>query len=235
MTTTETGHATTPVPTLDYLAWVARQIRIDGALRAGRNEPAPTWRRAIEERERLMALGAPVEWGNPAVTAEDCNQARAVLAYVRAQDVAEIFTDYLRDLCALLAADTIPRDRLALAASAFAVHRAAGERRAREAAEAERRRTSRHVGARGQEIAIPGGHVTSHRQRPSESTGIVHIYDIESAEGNAFTWFAPRADLKLGWTYDLAAVVRKHDDYRGIKKTIVGGVRVVRVVEEGSA
>lgn len=215
-------HAGT-IATVDYLAWVACQIRLDGGYHPD------IWKGAIEARDRFNR--DPV---GDSRTALDIEHAYAILIYFRGQSADEALTPHLADLITCLNKEKIRRDELALAASGALVYQRAEERKMRGELDAKRRETSRHVGARGQEISILAGYITSHRARPSPHTGLVHIYDIQDAAGNAYTWFANRRDLEPGWMYDLLAVVKRHEEYRGIQKTIVGNVRIARVVAEGS-
>jgi hypothetical protein len=208
-----------PILTPDYLAYVVRQVRLDGEYRP------KTWLSAVQEYEAAWHT-SPSE--------EDTDTAYEIIAYFQEQTPDDALTPHLADLISLMRRPEVRRDELALAASAVFVYQRAREREARAQQEKARRGTSRHVGARGDEIEIPHAYVLAHRDRPSAHTGRVHIYDLQDATGNAYTWFAPRRELEPGWTYDLTASVKRHEEYREIKKTIVGNVRVARVVEEGS-
>jgi len=213
-------HNHNAVPAQDYLAYVTRQIRLDAG------HTPQTWKDAIAAYDHAH--------NHPPPTLADRDEARRILTYIRGQSPDDALTPHLADLVTCLNREHIRRDELALAASAALVYTRAQEREARAREESKRRQTSRHVGARGQEISITRAYILAHRDRPSPHTGRVHIYEIQDGQGNAYTYFASRPELEPGWTYDLLADVKRHEIYREIQKTIVGNVRIGRVVEEGS-
>lgn len=218
MTATETAY----VPTLDYLAWVVRQARIDGALVTGKYEARDrqTWHRALWEMDRILTIG-------PAET--DRTEAAAMLAYFRAQSPEEQQSDYLLDLVVLLADDTIRRDRLALAASGLVVYRRAMEARDRREQEKRQRQTSRHFGEVGRDYTVIATVAERH-----DRAGRLTIYRLVSDEGHVLTYFGTPNLLHSGWVYSLAVRVGRHDEYKGELRTKLRHCRIDRVIAEGS-
>lgn len=220
-TDTEKGY----VPTLDYLAWVARQVRIDGSFMVGKETPeggpAPTWQRAIVEMDTYLTT-------RHGPKGDDTAEARATLDYFRAMQPDEQLSDYLIDLIVLLRDPEVRRDRLALAASGLLVYQRQQAARERQDAARRMRQQSRHVGRVGDTI---GATVTveqyAHR-------GHQHIYTLRGDNGNAYTLFWDEPIFNLGWVYAITAKVTRHDTYRGEARTVIGYPHGYRVIEEGS-
>lgn len=218
MTATEITY----VPTLDYLAWVVRQARIDGALVTGKYEARDrqTWHRALWEMDRILTIG-PAEI--------DRKEAAAMLAYFRAQSPEEQQSDYLLDLVVLLADDEIRRDRLALAASGLVVYRRAMEARDRREQEKRQRQASRHFGEVGRDYTVIATVAERH-----DRAGRLTIYRLVSDEGHVLTYFGTPNLLHSGWVYSLAVRVGRHDEYKGELRTKLRHCRIDRVIAEGS-
>ena len=218
MTATEITY----VPTLDYLAWVVRQARIDGALVTGKYEARDrqTWHRALWEMDRILTIG-PAEI--------DRKEAAAMLAYFRAQSPEEQQSDYLLDLVVLLADDEIRRDRLALAASGLVVYRRAMEARDRREQEKRQRQASRHFGEVGRDYTVIA--IVAERH---DRAGRLTIYRLVSDEGHVLTYFGTPNLLHSGWVYSLAVRVGRHDEYKGELRTKLRHCRIDRVIAEGS-
>ncbi len=47
------------------------------------------------------------------------------------------------------------------------------------------------------------------------------LYRMQDAAGNVAVWFTSGKKLEVGKTYQLKATVKKHDDYKGIKQTVL--------------
>ena len=219
MTATEITY----VPTLDYLAWVVRQARIDGALVTGKYEARDrqTWHRALWEMDRILTIG-PAEI--------DRKEAAAMLAYFRAQSPEEQQSDYLLDLVVLLADDEIRRDRLALAASGLVVYRRAMEARDRREQEKKQLQESTHLGTIGQWVE-PIVTVAARWDR----VGRMSQYRLVTQYGHILTYFGPPDLMNAGWIYRVSGKIKRHEEYKGEKRTvIIGNWNDVTVIEEGS-
>jgi len=44
--------------------------------------------------------------------------------------------------------------------------------------------------------------------------------------GNHLTWFASGSDMEVGNTYKLLGTIKKHDEYNGVKQTILTRCKV---------
>lgn len=51
--------------------------------------------------------------------------------------------------------------------------------------------------------------------------GPLFIHKLEDAAGNRATWFASSGPLDIGKTYQIKGTVKKHEEYKGIKQTIL--------------
>lgn len=54
-----------------------------------------------------------------------------------------------------------------------------------------------------------------------------HLYTILDSDGNVFKWFASNPILEVGQTYDLKATVKKHEEYKGQKQTLINRAVIV--------
>jgi len=52
--------------------------------------------------------------------------------------------------------------------------------------------------------------------------GTTHIMKFRSDEGNVFTWFSSRClEVELEQSYKIRATIKKHDQYKGVKQTVI--------------
>jgi len=51
--------------------------------------------------------------------------------------------------------------------------------------------------------------------------GTTWLYTMVDADGNKFKWFASNPKLTVGETYSLKATVKKHDEWKGEKQTVI--------------
>ena len=54
--------------------------------------------------------------------------------------------------------------------------------------------------------------------------GTTYIHKIRDADGNMFTWFASGKSLEKGVVYTMKGTVKAHDEYNGVKQTILSRV-----------
>lgn len=219
----------TTIPTLDYLAWVARQIRLDGRYVAQQErDGTPTWLGAIREYD---------EWGHLNLithgpTQGDFFKAQDCLNHFRAQNTDDALSDYLQDLIELMKSDLILRNELALAASALLVYERAEARRERAEAERALRQTSRPVGEPGEVITAEVFVEQVRALGEGHAAGLVHA--LRDRHGNRYAWFTNARTLHPGWWYRLTGEIKRHELFHGEHSTVLKWARVVAVVEEGS-
>ncbi len=62
--------------------------------------------------------------------------------------------------------------------------------------------------------------------------GVTTLFKFRDPAGNVLTWWASgEPDLEKGGTYDLKATVKKHEEYNGVKQTVLTRAKVLAVVE----
>lgn len=62
--------------------------------------------------------------------------------------------------------------------------------------------------------------------------GYTFIHKFRDQQGNFFTWFASGNKLDEAKTYDVKATVKAHDDYKGIKQTVLTRAAATEVPEQ---
>jgi len=63
--------------------------------------------------------------------------------------------------------------------------------------------------------------------------GVSHLHLFADAKGRRAKWFSSRAILEPG-VYEIAAKVKKHEEYKGRKTTVLTYCEVVRRIEVSS-
>lgn len=156
------------------------------------------------------------------VTDEDKATAAEALAWARTfADKSEELTEYEHNVLVIANAALIEYRAMGLAASIVGVHvrnkaKAAGEEEQRV-----RLKDSQHVGEAKQRLKFGQCKVIGAR-RVETYYGMTHIYRFLTAEGNVLTWFATSEQkLAEGEVINLTGTVMKHDDYKGVKQTVV--------------
>jgi hypothetical protein len=92
------------------------------------------------------------------------------------------------------------------------------------------RATSEYVGTEGERGDY---YVTLLKVIQTESAwGTTLIHKLVTREGGQMTWFASHStDMEIGQEYRITATIKKHEEYRGVKQTVV--TRVVVYTDEG--
>ncbi len=160
--------------------------------------------------------------------AEDTAKAEAAMDW--AKDIPVGDNDYLANVCLVARVGAASRKTAGVAASIMVAYDRAMEfeiNRMKRAAKPE----SHHVGEVGKRIPLMK--VTVEKVIANETEwGITGIHKMTDEHGSDLTWFASSADwLKEGETYSVAASVKKHDEYKGRKNTVL--TRVSAWTEEG--
>ncbi len=89
-----------------------------------------------------------------------------------------------------------------------------------ERTKAKQRTESRHVGSVGERLDL--GVLTVQAVHDCDGNwGATHIHRFVDADGNVFTWFSSSKRLEVGSTYRVKGTVKKHDDYEGVKQTVI--------------
>jgi hypothetical protein len=84
---------------------------------------------------------------------------------------------------------------------------------------------SEHQGTVGARLDLKGLRIT--RLTVSEGAyGYTYIYGLADEKGNKFTWFASRNIGEIDAVVNLTGTVKKHDEFRGTKQTVLTRCRV---------
>tara|TARA_Y100000310_G_scaffold54016_2_gene49539 strand:+ start:19 stop:1308 length:1290 start_codon:yes stop_codon:yes gene_type:complete len=170
----------------------------------------------LAARERFDALVGAVE---------DCDieEAAATLAWVRSLEDPD--NDYLANLVTILSSNWVAEKHLGLAVSATRAYRRHLEIKEKWQTEREGRdariATARHLGEIGEKIEVD---VTLTDTRTIETQfGTSVLYSFEDADGNVVKWFSSGRgiDDQIGTSIHLVGTVKKHDEYRGLKQTLL--------------
>lgn len=158
----------------------------------------------------------------------DRENAKAIVAWGEALSLRAELNDYLHNLSVIFNGEVVTARMAGFAASAAMAWSRETQR------EIERKRaaeTSAHVGTVGERTVFT---LTLSDIRTMEGDyGTTFLYSFLDAAGNSVKWFSSRdAGLKVGSTYSGKATVKKHDDYKGVKQTLI--TRAALTLVEGA-
>jgi hypothetical protein len=215
-----------PWALVEYLGCVAAEIRESGWVPKASVPDKPNLATANQAKDRM----APARDAKPrdrSVLAVDVAVATAAYEWALALGGgAERLNDYLWNLHAVAKSGVAEWRTFGLAASLVAAYTKAEARR-RERAD---RKPSEHVGTVGESRSFA---LTLDRHFSFETEwGWVHRFLFRDADDCVFTWKAsgdssviglsePDNKMVEGETYVLTASVKKHDEYKGTKQTVL--------------
>ncbi|MBK7845856.1 MAG: hypothetical protein IPJ71_19645 [Bdellovibrionales bacterium] len=121
-------------------------------------------------------------------------------------------SEYVRNLQAVAAVETVSFRNLNLLVSAYAAYQRAGE--------AAPKVESKHFAKVGEKVFV-NATVTGTRFLPGQY-GVTTLVKLVTAEGNVMTWFASGAkDFEEGQKVNIAGSVKANDFYNGIAQTVL--------------
>lgn len=144
---------------------------------------------------------------------------------LRAED--RTLSDYEHNLVVATASETTGARNLGLLVSIIPAYRRAVERELRRRRAAE---TSIHVGTVGKREVFTATLV--HRIEVEGTWGTSSLHKFLTPEGGRLTWFATKERLDTGTTYRLRATVKRHEEFRGIKETVITRAVVEATIED---
>jgi len=157
-----------------------------------------------------------------AIEPEDKTEAGRVRAWLDAMEEPEPGNDYLRNLYTVARAGWVSARSVGLAASSVVAYRRAMERARRAESDAQ----SVYVGTVGKREVF---NVAVLAVIENEGMyGVTGIHKLRTTDGNLLTWFASGSAhwLAPGEKYTVKATVGKHEEYKGVKQTVVKRVAV---------
>lgn len=224
-------------PLQPWLEWVAMAVRLDGRYwskdateMVNRNSShyCPTqqtttnYARTLQNVAEHDALGNDTR--NPAYspTDEDRAMAAKVREYVATLDPG--MSNYQSDLQAIFKADALTHSQFGIAASAFSGY-LREQARVTEAASRAGQRPSEYLGAQGDRVTFKA-RVASVREYDG-TFGTTWIYGFVTTEGDRATWFSSNdMELSAGDTVTVAGRIKKLEEYRGEKQTVLTRCRI---------
>jgi hypothetical protein len=145
----------------------------------------------------------------------DTEEARAALEWARTELAGrdpETLSGYEHNLMVATAYDSVPPENAGLVASLIVTYRRAQDR-------TRKAKQSQHVGTPGKRQEFTGLTVTRVSSFDTRY-GVSHRYNFVDGEGNVLTWLTKKR-LENGVTYQGKATVKKHDEWRGVKQTVI--------------
>lgn len=152
---------------------------------------------------------------------EDAERAKRVIGWLETLGNAD--NEYLRNLHALAANETVTAKSLGLAVSAIAAYTRTLEKQEEKTREAAV--ISQHVGKEGERADFMVTIVAV--KDINTQFGCSHLHIMKDDAGNSLKWFASSESLEEGKRYLLKATVKKHDEYQGKKQTLLTRAKVV--------
>lgn len=146
---------------------------------------------------------------------DDIETVHLALEWIRSFSSGDKMNDYLWNLYCACGEKYIDWKQMGIAASLITTYKR----------EMERQRTiendfgkSKYMGEIGKKVSI---HIqVIGKNELDGSYGVTYLYRMLEKD-NLLIWFASNPILEVGSEYDLTGTVKKHEDYKGIKQTIL--------------
>jgi hypothetical protein len=222
----------------EFLSWCAVAVRLNGRFvsrkaaeaeqervyqATGKTVSVPTTKDDAYAYQRL-AYG-PVQYrvAGGEVTDADRAAVEAVKGYVRTLDPDQ--SDYERNLRSIFDSGILLPRHAGIAASAFGGYLREVQRVAEAALRAATTRPSEYLGEQGQRITVKVQVVACHISEGAYGT--TWIYRLRTPEGDRATWFSSNDALNVGEEVTLVGTIKKTEEYRGEKGTVLTRCRVL--------
>lgn len=212
----------TAIPTRAYLTHVALMIRLNGwtARSAARFDGRATADVALDNlyamAEEATSRGVRL-WVEP--EAEDAARADAALLWAREElPKRERLSDFDHNLLTVAKLDWLPKKGEGILAYVVVAHARALEHEVKLAERAKKTENSDYVGKVGDRLTL---RLTVEAIFENEGNyGTTYITKLLDGDGNAFTWFGSY-ELERGGVYEAKWTVKKHEEFRGVKGTVL--------------
>lgn len=169
--------------------------------------------------------------GHEVLRVEDADKARAVTAMEWAQTNlldanTKDLNEYLYNLRVACASEVVETRSIGLLVSLIATSERDTERRKEQEKREREGNVSQHIGTVGERLEVT---LTCKSTRSIETAyGLSTLYTFDDGAGNTFKWFATGSpDIEVGGTYAIRGTVKKHDEFRGAKQTLLTRCKVV--------
>lgn len=206
-----------------FLSYVLGEIRFYGWVSSGaaKEDPTlyPTWMAALTNLKDSRKIKRPPM---PA----DYEQAKDCLTWVR-HTLAnrDKLSDYEHNLATALAGDWLIYDVLPLAASAIITWK-----RTLEQERAATASPSRFYGEKGKRYTLTLT-MQYHWASEPKQWGVSHLHKLTDQAGNVFIWWTGKKACQEDTTYQVTGTVKDHQEYQGIKQTILTRCKIEEISE----
>lgn len=168
-------------------------------------------------------------------TEEDKALAEAAMAWADSLMEKEPKTEYEHNICVIAAAQFVEHRSLGLLASIVGSYARNVQREIERRARREARRDSQHIGRTGERVRNLKATVIGYFRRETDF-GVTHIYRFQTEEGDVIVWFASRyQSINEGDKVCLTGTVQKHEEFRGVKNTVMNRCIVTLCDEKAKA
>lgn len=207
------------VQLFSHLAWGNKAIREHGWLSSSKAYEG--YGTSTNARIISMMEDAKKNGNSKALMPEerDYKIASQVISWARNLSQEEVSgNDYLMNLKATMEMDYVQQRSTALVVSAIpAYHRA--QEKEMEAKQFVSQKNSQYVGEVGQRLVFD---VTLLKIISVDTEwGGMHIHRMITPEGNVITAFNVSGDMDIGKQYQVKGTIKKHEEYKGVKQTII--------------
>ena len=144
------------------------------------------------------------------VTSEHYDNVDKAIDWFKKQDTSK---DYFYNVSTIIKNEYVTKRISNLAASIMAVYFKEVSK------EKETKISSEYIGTVGEKIQIEVKVINI--QSIESRYGMIHIYRMVTSEGNIVVWFTSTSKLELDKKYRGLVKIKKHDEYKNIKQTVI--------------
>jgi len=208
----------------DYLAYVAMSVRTDGWLSRSKARLLPEGDRRSPTADRaLSAMFEKPSKENPHPArpeAEDIEFAGKAVEWLRGTLAKQAeLNDYQHNLVVICTRDVVIKKGFGVAASLISTYKREMGFEAERKVRIEREGKSEFFGEVGKREVFT---LTVLKVIDLQSDfGASHLHRFVDQKGNIATWFSSSQSLEIGKTYQIKGTVKKHEEYKGIKQTML--------------
>lgn len=208
----------------DYMGYVAMSVRTDGWLSRSKARLLPESDRRTPTADRAFsAMTAKPTKKNPNPPRpedQDKDLAKKAIEWLRTTVAhQENLNDYQHNLVVICTRDVIVSKGFGVAASLISTYRREMGFVAEQKARFAREQQSVFFGEVGKRDVFT---LTVLKVIDLQSDfGASHLHRFMDEKGNVATWFSSSTTLEIGKTYQIKGTVKKHEEYKGIKQTML--------------
>lgn len=215
------GGSSKKIDTEYFLRWVHMSMRATGwcpRSKAGYGTTA-----TVDDALYCMDKYKKYHSGS-APTEQDREATKKALEWIRESSDWDPMNDFLYGLHIICKSSIIHIKHTAIAAALFIAYNKAMEKeRERQAA-----MTSEWQGEVGEKtvFTLKCDSVFYQESCYGRRATTTSIYKLSDSQGNRFTWFSSNDVLEVGNTYTLKGSIKAHDEYKGVKQTVLTRCKV---------